>query len=48
MTNCLELIMEGADMRVSVHTLGPGGYIPRHYHSAITDSLVCLEGPLVV
>ena len=41
-----ESVMEGADMRVSVLTLGPGGYIPRHYHSAITDSLVCLESPL--
>ena len=28
--------------------LAPGGYIPRHYHSAITASFACLEGTLVV
>lgn len=43
-----EAVMEGADMRVSVLTLGPGDNIPWHYHSEITDSFVCLEGPLVV
>ena len=43
-----ESVMEGADMRVSVLTLGPGDCIPWHYHSAITDSFVCLAGPLVV
>ena len=43
-----ESVMEGADMRVSVPTLGPSDCIPWHYHSDITDSFVCLEGPLVV
>ena len=43
-----ESVMEGADMRVSVLTLGPSNCIPWHYHSDITDSFVCLEGPLVV
>ena len=43
-----ESVMEGADMRVSVLTLDPGDCIPWHYHSDITDSFVCLEGPLVV
>ena len=40
-----ESVMEGADMRVSVLTLGPSDCIPWHYHSDITDSFVCLEGP---
>ena len=43
-----EPVMEGADMRVSVLTLGSGDCIPWHYHSEITDAFVCLEGSLVV
>ena len=43
-----ESVMEGADMRVSVLTLGPGDCIPWHYHNETTDSFVCLEGSLVV
>jgi quercetin dioxygenase-like cupin family protein len=43
-----ETIMEGADMRVTVLTLAETECIPWHYHSEITDSFVCLEGPMVV
>jgi len=43
-----ETIMEGADMRVRVLTLAESECIPWHYHSQITDSFVCLEGPMVV
>ncbi len=43
-----ETIMEGADMRVRVLTLAEKECIPWHYHSEITDSFVCLEGPMVV
>ena len=43
-----ETVMEGADMRVRVLTLNAGESIPWHYHSKITDSFVCLEGPMVV
>ena len=43
-----EAVMEGADMRVTVLTLDKGECIPWHYHSEITDSFVCLEGPMVV
>lgn len=43
-----ETIMEGADMRVRVLTLAAKESIPWHYHSEITDSFVCLEGPMVV
>ena len=35
-------------MRVRVLTLDAGQCIPWHYHSEITDSFVCLEGPMVV
>ena len=40
--------MEGQDMRAVVLTLAAGQSIPWHYHSDITDSFVCLEGPMVV
>ncbi len=43
-----ETVMEGADMRVRVLTLAEGECVPWHYHSEITDSFVCLEGPMVV
>ncbi len=43
-----EIVAEGADLRVQVLTLANGQCVPWHYHSAITDSFVCLEGPMVV
>ena len=43
-----EVVAEGADLRVQVLTLAAGQSVPWHYHSAITDSFVCLEGPMVV
>ena len=43
-----ELVMEGQDMRAVMLTLAAGQSVPWHYHSDITDSFVCLEGPTVV
>jgi quercetin dioxygenase-like cupin family protein len=43
-----ETVAEGADLRVVVLTLTAGQCVPWHYHSTITDSFVCLEGPIVV
>src|SRR5947207_3898174 len=43
-----ELVAEGADLRVQVLTLAAGEVVPWHYHSEISDSFVCLEGPMVV
>ena len=43
-----ELVAEGADLRVQVLSLARGECVPWHYHSSITDSFVCLEGPMVV
>jgi hypothetical protein len=39
--------MEGQDMRAIVLTLVAGKSVPWHYHSDITDSFVCIEGPMV-
>ncbi len=43
-----ELVADGADLRVQVLTLAAGQCVPWHYHSKITDTFVCLEGPMVV
>lgn len=43
-----ELVAEGADLRVQVLTLAAGEGVPWHYHSEVTDHMVCLEGPMVV
>ena len=43
-----EIVADGADLRVQVLTLAAGQCVPWHYHSAVTDSFVCLEGPMVV
>ena len=34
--------------RVQVLTLAAGQCVPWHYHTEISDSFVCLEGPMVV
>ena len=43
-----EVVMEGQDMRAVVLTLAAGQSVPWHYHCDITDSFVCIEGPMVV
>lgn len=43
-----EVVMEGQDMRAVVLTLATGQSVPWHYHTDITDSFICVEGPMVV
>jgi quercetin dioxygenase-like cupin family protein len=43
-----ELVAEGADLRVTILILDAGEYVPWHWHSEISDDIVCLEGPMVV
>ena len=43
-----ELIAEGADIQVQVLTLSAGQAIPWHYHNEVADTMICLEGPMVV
>ena len=43
-----ELVAEGTDLRVQVLTLAAGQCVPWHYHTEISDSFVCLDGPMVV
>jgi len=43
-----EMVADGSNLRVQVLTLAAGQSVPWHYHSEITDTFVCLEGPMVV
>ncbi|HLI22188.1 MAG TPA: cupin domain-containing protein [Stellaceae bacterium] len=43
-----EMIAEGADMQVQVLILAAGQCVPWHYHSEIGDTMICLEGTVVV
>ncbi|MDH5750562.1 MAG: cupin domain-containing protein [Rhodospirillales bacterium] len=41
-------IAETPDVRVQILTLGEGQEIPWHYHSTVSDSFTCLDGPMVI
>ncbi len=43
-----ELVAENDGLRVQILTLGTGENVPWHYHSAISDIFICLEGTTVV
>lgn len=43
-----EMLAEVPGLRVVVLTLAPGQFVPWHYHSEITDTFFCLEGPMVI
>ena len=43
-----ELIAEAPGLRVQILTLGKGEDVPWHYHTEITDTIACLQGPMVV
>ena len=43
-----EMVAETPDLRMLVLTLGPGQAVPWHWHSAVTDHMICLEGSMVV
>lgn len=43
-----QLIAEAPGLRVQILTLGNGEDVPWHYHTEVTDTFACLEGPMVV
>ncbi len=43
-----QLIAETPDLRVQILTLANGQEVLWHYHTAVTDTFTCLEGPMVV
>lgn len=43
-----QLIAETDDLRVQILTLEPGEDVPWHHHTEVTDTFICLDGPMVV
>ena len=43
-----EVVAETPELRTVILTLAPGECVPWHFHSTITDTFFCLEGPMVV
>ena len=42
------VIAETPDLRATILTLAEGDEVPWHYHTAVADTFVCLEGPMTV
>ena len=42
------VLAETPTLRVSELTLGPGQAVPWHYHGEVTDTFLCMEGPMVI
>lgn len=43
-----EVLLETADVRVRILALAGGQATAWHYHSAVTDKMLCLEGRIAV
>ena len=43
-----EIVAETPDLRMVVLTLAAGQEVPWHWHSNVSDHMICLEGPMVV
>lgn len=43
-----ELIAESAGLRMQILTLDAGQEVPWHWHSEVTDTFFCMEGPMVI
>ena len=43
-----EMIAETPTLRMVVLTLGPGHEVPWHWHTEVTDTFFCLEGPMTI
>ena len=42
------VIIETPDVLVQILTLGSGKEIPWHIHTAVTDTIACLDGPMAI
>jgi quercetin dioxygenase-like cupin family protein len=43
-----EVVAATPELRMVVLTLGTGQEVPWHWHSNVSDHVICLEGPMVV
>ena len=44
----VEIVADSGGLRVQIFTLAQGQCVPWHFHSVITDTFACLEGPMVI
>ncbi|WP_135465966.1 cupin domain-containing protein [Crenalkalicoccus roseus] len=43
-----ELVAEAPGLRMQILTLAAGQEVPWHWHSEVTDTFWCMEGPMVI
>ncbi len=43
-----QIITETSNLRVQILTLADHQEVPWHYHTEVTDTFFCLEGPMIV
>ncbi len=43
-----QIIVKTPDVRVVILTLGKDQEVPYHFHTVVTDTVTCLNGPMVV
>lgn len=43
-----EILAQVPDLRMVVMTLAAGQEVPWHFHSNVSDTFFCLEGPMVI
>jgi mannose-6-phosphate isomerase-like protein (cupin superfamily) len=43
-----ELIAEAPGLRMQILTLAAGQEVPWHWHSEVTDTFWCMDGPMVI
>jgi quercetin dioxygenase-like cupin family protein len=43
-----ETLVENGELKLSVLTLAAGQEVPWHWHTTVSDQILCIEGPMVV
>ena len=43
-----ETLVENSELKLSVLTLAAGQEVPWHWHTQVSDQILCIEGPMVV
>jgi quercetin dioxygenase-like cupin family protein len=43
-----ELVAEAPGLRMQILTLAEGQEVPWHWHSEVTDTFWCMDGPMVI
>ena len=43
-----EIVAQVSNLRMLILTLAPGQEVPWHFHSEVTDTFFCMDGPMVI